>query len=156
MLADTAKDRLNDYKMSSIDENDICVLDSKISPEVRKKLVEMARPMFEEIDREAEKEKKRKKREYKPRGARKAKKPLQVTDIVRECAEFAGIETSDSTNELAKRLYEICAEKEYVVGTLLCVSKLEEQARMSEYIESRENITAQEVAQFAYGISEGN
>ncbi len=142
--------------MSSIDEDCICVHGGKMSPETRKQLVEMARPMFEDMDREEEKQKKRKKREYKPRGARKVKKPVQVADIVRECAEFADVETSDSTNELAKRLYEICPEKEFVVGTLLCVSKLEKQNRLIEYIESRDTITTQEIAQFAYGISEGN
>jgi hypothetical protein len=131
-------------------DDDLVILGcSGASPEDKKKLIEMARTLCDEIDQEEKKQKKRNS-VYRPRGARQMIKQADPDIAVSECLSQAGVTPSKETTSLARHLYDLCSDKDFVIGTLRCVGNPNLQSELLEYLNSHDALSTQDIAQFAY------
>ena len=137
------------------DEEDIVILGlHNLSPEDRKAFCEMVRPVVEKMEQEWKEEKRRKRRaNYKPRGP--WKKQIDPVTFTCECIAQAEISVTETGVRLARSLYDISDEKEFVVGTLRCAREPDLQDDLLEYLNSHDNPSTQDIALYVYGAMSG-
>ena len=139
-----------DYLKGCAVQDEIVILGARnMSPEDKQKLVGMAQVLFKDADFEAQaEEQQNRKANYKPRSPRQKK--IDPDTFARECVKQAEIPVTDTALCLARRLYDICSEKEFVVSTLRYAHDPSFQAELLEYLNSRENLSSQDVALYVY------
>lgn len=142
-----------DYlKVCAVQDKNVILGARKMSPEDKQKLTEMAQIIFKDAFFEVQEEEQQKRRaNYKPRNPRQ--KQIDPDTFTRECVEQAEIPVTDSTVGLARRLYDICDEKEFVVGTLRCARNPDAQSKLMSYLNNHDNPSPQDVALYVYNAS---